>query len=69
MPDQVRHDGQKLNAILNYGTVWKAGIQFFKYFWMLALRLRGDKLRRACPCEGKGRAEFRAFYEFISFRA
>jgi len=27
MPDQVRHDVQKLNTFLNCDTVWKAGIQ------------------------------------------
>jgi hypothetical protein len=27
MPDQVRHDEQRLRAFLNFGTVWKAGVQ------------------------------------------
>jgi hypothetical protein len=30
MPDQVRHDGQKLSAFLNYDTVWQTGVQFKK---------------------------------------
>jgi hypothetical protein len=27
MPDQVRHDGQKLSGFLNFDTIWQAGIQ------------------------------------------
>jgi hypothetical protein len=37
MPDQVRHDGQKISDFLNYDTASKAGIQSFfnaLYYWM-----------------------------------
>jgi hypothetical protein len=36
----------------------KAGIQYIKIDMEACLR-------RACPCEGRGRTEFWAFYEFV----
>jgi hypothetical protein len=37
MPDQVRHDGQKLSGFLNCDTVWEA-----------VVRQAGHKSRRTC---------------------
>jgi hypothetical protein len=48
MPDQVRHDRQRLSTFLNPDTVWKAGILRFQIVLdtcsLIGVR---DKLRRA----------------------
>jgi hypothetical protein len=44
---------------MSFGVIpAKAGIQFFQM-------LLDACLRRACPCEGRGKTEFRTFYESV----
>ena len=54
MPDQARHDKQKLKVFLNYDTVWKAGIQCSDYSQLTwAFQITAKNLMKNVMVQGK----------------